>query len=540
MAIIPTYERTQFGPRGSDLPGPSSIDTQTAVQAGKNMQAGGQALLNVGQVLSSIADKQMAAQDAIDRTKASTDADLQLNQLFTDTQQSELNGFVFEDKVKKGGLAIVNNIVSQYSGNVAKEIKSHLYQKYGQLQIQASAESHRKIVDNGEAVRVREAENSINNALRSTALGNPEAIPDAIAGNNTMIDNHLKAGIMNPKQAELEKMKYKEQITWSGFEQTLQNDPEGISKNIEEAIQVFDLTPEQAINARDKARHIGAEIARQQAMGLKAANEAFVKSYKEGTPDSKIAQILQLEKEHGADTAHIIKTLRDVGLPISATLMPDVTAETAQRITAVDAMTDEELKQRTEGNTKISALVGKSIDEYYKGFGMTLAPEDDSKSADMAKLFSKYVVKLQGEGVSDPIGRARKDLFGNYITKGTMRIPAAYEGQVGAITKFASNMMWDGVEKIKDTIDIGVAPDFDSWLTSLQLNGSWYVTKDGKGLMLYHNKFPVMDKTGKPITFDFEDAIVNQKYESSAATGLDTNFIGSISSESLSVDLNKE
>ena len=220
--------------------------------------------------------------------------------------------------------------------------------------------------------------------------------------------------------------------------------------------------------------------------------------------------------------------------------MPDVTAETAQRITAVDAMTDEELKQRTEGNTKISALVGKSIDEYYKGFGMTLAPEDDSKSADMAKLFSKYVVKLQGEGVSDPIDRARKDLFGNYITRGTMRIPAAYEGQVGAITKFASNMMWDGVEKIKDTIDIGVAPDFDSWLTSLQLNGSWYVTKDGKGLMLYHNKFPVMDKTGKPITFDFEDAIVNQKYESSAATGLDTNFIGSISSESLSVDLNKE
>ena len=67
------------------------------------MQAGGQALLNVGQVLSSIADKQMAAQDAIDRTKASTDADLQLNQLFTDTQQSEPNGFVFEDKVKRVG-----------------------------------------------------------------------------------------------------------------------------------------------------------------------------------------------------------------------------------------------------------------------------------------------------------------------------------------------------------------------------------------------------------------------------------------------------
>ena len=101
-------------------------------------------------------------------------------------------------------------------------------------------------------MRVREAENSINNALRSTALGNPEAIPDAIAGNNTMIDNHLKAGIMNPKQAELEKMKYKEQITWSGFEQTLQNDPEGISKNIEEAIQVFDLTHKQVGGEKKK------------------------------------------------------------------------------------------------------------------------------------------------------------------------------------------------------------------------------------------------------------------------------------------------
>ena len=345
MAIIPTYERTQFGPRGSDLPGPSSIDTQTAVQAGKNMQAGGQALLNVGQVLASIADKQMAAQDAIDRTKASTDADLQLNQLFTDTQQSELNGFVFEDKVKKGGLAIVNNIVSQYSGNVAKEIKSHLYQKYGQLQIQASAESHRKIVDNGEAVRVRETENSINNALRSTALGNPEAIPDAIAGNNAMIDDHLKAGIMNPKQADLEKIKYKEQITWSGFEQTLQNDPEGISKNIEEAIKVFDLTPEQAVTARSET---GRQV---------KINEAAIKQQKQLVADEANKELT----DHLLDGTLNINAINKNRDALTTTQYESWVKDYNSLVNHLKKTIDEDKEKQTEADLYVRAITGDEI-----------------------------------------------------------------------------------------------------------------------------------------------------------------------------------
>lgn len=254
MAKIPVYTRQEFGANGNALPGGSMEAVRLAGSMGQNIQTAGNALIQTGEILGQFAAKQREAQDVIDRQKADADASVQLEEIFLKNKAEVNDPDLFKSNVETESKEALDRIAGNYSGNVSKALQADNAMQMAKVKVRALHEAVRKTSDSGQAVLIQQEEILTNQALVDFQGGaNPNASRDAIAKYNTLVAEQVKAGAIDINDAAIKTQKFRNDVTWKTFQQAVSLNPTVIAESIDSAIKVYDLSPQQAIQARTLA-----------------------------------------------------------------------------------------------------------------------------------------------------------------------------------------------------------------------------------------------------------------------------------------------
>jgi len=264
VARIPIYKRQQFGPGGGDLPGGSMEAVRLAGSPSQNLQLTANALVQTGETLGAFAKKQKEAQDVIDRQQAEADAMVQLEEIYTRNKAEINDPLLFQSTVESESKEALDKISGKYGGDVAKSIRADQNMQMARLKVRTMQDSLRKTADNGQAILTRQEELLTNQALIDFQGGsNPDASRQAIAKYNILVGEQLKIGAIDPNDAETKMQKFRNNVTWTAFQQAVSLNPTVIAENIDNAIKIYDLDPQQAIKARAVAENYrGAEYSK--------------------------------------------------------------------------------------------------------------------------------------------------------------------------------------------------------------------------------------------------------------------------------------
>jgi len=264
MARIPVSKRQKVGPGGADFPGGSMDAVRLAGRPFENLQMAGNALAQTGAILGQFAAKQKEAQDVIDRQKADADASVQLEEIYTRNKTEISDPALFQSEVEIQSKAALEKIAGNYSGNVSKMLQADNAQQMAKVKVRAMQEGLKKTVDNGQALLIRQEEILTNQALTDFRGGsNPRASKDAVLKYNILIAEQMKAGVIGPEDAEIKMQKFRDGVTWVTFQQAVSLNPTGIAGDIDKAIEIYGLSPQQAIKARAVAENYkGAEYSK--------------------------------------------------------------------------------------------------------------------------------------------------------------------------------------------------------------------------------------------------------------------------------------
>ncbi len=251
MARIPTSRRQKVGPGGSDFPGGTLDAVRLAGDPFENLQRAGNALTQTGAILGQFAAKQKEAQNVIDRQTANADASVALEEVYIRNKSQINDPSLFQSAVETESKEALEKIAGNYSGSVSKLLQADHATTMAKVKIRAMEDSLRKTHDNGQAVLVRQEEILTNQALVDFRGGsNPNASRDAISKYNVFVGEQLGSGAIGPEDAEIKMQRFRNNVTWATFEQAVSLNPTVISENIDSAIKVYDLSPQQAIKAR--------------------------------------------------------------------------------------------------------------------------------------------------------------------------------------------------------------------------------------------------------------------------------------------------
>src|SRR3990167_1642473 len=264
MARIPTSKRQKIGPGGSDFPGGSMDAVRLAGDPFENLQMAGNALTQTGAILGQFAAKQKEAQDVIDRQTANADASVALEEIYIKNKSQISDPSLFQSTVETESKEALGKITGNYSGNVSKLLQADHAEMMAKVKIRAMQDSLRKTHDNGQAVLAHQEEILTNQALIDFRGGsNLNASRDAISKYNVFVGEQLGSGAIGPEDAENKMQKFRDDVTWVTFQQAVSLNPTEIAGNIDSAIKIYDLSPQQAIKARVVAENYkGAEYSK--------------------------------------------------------------------------------------------------------------------------------------------------------------------------------------------------------------------------------------------------------------------------------------